>query len=57
MIGAYIFTRMIVLFGRDDPNEDKTTRILIKIFSLATMIITIYCIYSIVKAGVEIPSF
>jgi len=56
MIGAYIFTRMIVLFGRDDPNEDKTTKILIKIFSLATMVITIYCVYSIIKTGVEVPS-
>jgi len=56
MVGAYIFTRMIVLFGRDDPNEDKTTKILIKIFSLATMIITVYCVYSIIMAGAEIPS-
>jgi hypothetical protein len=56
MIGAYIFTRMVVLFGRDDPNEDKTTKILIKIFSLATMVITAYCVYSIIKTGTEIPS-
>jgi len=56
MIGSYIFTRMIVLFGRDDPNEDKTTKILIKIFSLATIVITLYCVYSIIQAGAEIPS-
>lgn len=57
MIGSYIFTRMIVLFGRDDPNEDKTTKILVKIFSLATIVITVYCVYSIFKAGTAIPSF
>ena len=57
MIGAYIFTRMIVLFGRDDPAEDKITKILIKAFSLITMIIAVYCVYSIFKAGTEIPSW
>ena len=56
MIGAYIFTRMIVLFGRDDPNDDKLTKILFKVFSLATMAITAYCVYSIITAGAEIPS-
>ena len=56
MIGAYIFTRMLVLFGRDDPNDDKTTKILFKIFSLATMVTTAYCVYSIIMAGAEIPS-
>ena len=57
MIGSYIFTRMVVLFGRDDPTEDKITKILIKAFSLITMIITVYCVYSIIKTGAEIPSF
>ncbi|MBA7698982.1 hypothetical protein ES703_107666 [subsurface metagenome] len=56
MIGAYIFTRMFVLFGRDDLSGDKATKILIKIFSLATMAITLYCVYSIIMAGAEIPS-
>jgi hypothetical protein len=48
---------MIVLFGRDDPAEDKITKILIKAFSLITMIIAVYCVYSIFKAGTEIPSW
>jgi len=56
MIGAYVFTRMFVLFGRDDPNDDKATKIVIKILSLATMVITLYCVYSIIKTGAEIPS-
>jgi len=56
MIGSYIFTKMIVLFGRDEPKDDKTTKILFKIFSIATMAITAYCVYSIFQAGAEIPS-
>ena len=56
MIGSYIFTRMIVLFGRDNPSDDTITKIFIKICSIATIVITIYCIYSIFTAGAEIPS-
>ena len=56
MIGAYIFTRMMVLIARDNPADDKTTKILVKILGLATILITIYCVYSILQAGTDISS-
>jgi len=60
MIGAYIITKMIVLYARDDPKDsEKYTfgEVFIKIFSIGTLIITVYCVYSIMVAGVKIPSF
>lgn len=53
MVGAYIFTRMIELFGRDNPNDDPVTKILIRVFSVITAIITVYCVYSIMSSGME----
>lgn len=56
MIGAYIFTRMMVLIARDNPADDKTTKILVKILGLVTILITLYCVYSIFQAGAEVSS-
>ena len=53
MVGAYIFTRMLVLFGRDNPSDDKVGKIVFKIFALITMAITVYCVYSIMATGAE----
>ena len=56
MIGSYIFTKMMVLFGRDDPNDDKTTKIILKVFAIATMIVTVYCVYMIMQSGGDLAS-
>jgi len=57
MVGAYIVTRMINLIATDDPNTDKTGRILSKVLAVLTIIVTIYCVYSILISGLEIPKF
>ncbi len=56
MIGSYIFTKMLVLFGRDDPNDDKTNKIIFKIFAIATMAVTAYCVYMIMQSGGDLAS-
>jgi hypothetical protein len=57
MVGAYIVTRMLEIFGRDDPNESTATKIILKICSIGTVIITIYCVYSIFSTGVDLANF
>ena len=57
MVGAYIVTRMISLIATDDPNADKTGRILSKVLAVITIVVTIYCVYSILVSGLDIPEF
>lgn len=54
MVGSYIFTRMLVLFGRDNPDDDKLGKVVFKVFALITMAITVYCVYSIITTDVQL---
>jgi hypothetical protein len=57
MIGAYIVTRMLEIFGRDDPDESTATKIILKVCSIGTIFIAIYCVYSIFSAGADVANF
>lgn len=56
MVGCYIITRMIELFGRDNPSDDPVTKYLILISSAITILVAIYCVYMILGSGVESSS-
>lgn len=57
MIGAYIFTRMIELIVKKKELKHDFYRGMIECFAILTILITIFCVVSILISGVNIPKF
>lgn len=51
MIGAYIITRMIIVL-----TDTKKTGLLVMIFAVLTILISIYCIYTLFASGVDVSN-
>jgi len=52
MVGAYIITRMVAIIA-----DKEETSILSTIFAAITILISLYCIYTVFSAGAEVSNF